>query len=68
MGFLFACGAKGAERYEARDHHTDGLRHVGRKMGVVMPEDDSEVTYADDIREFLIVEGATGGVVMVGTA
>ena len=36
MGFLFACGAMGADGNEGRGHHTDGLRHVGRKMGVVM--------------------------------
>ena len=31
------------------------------------PEDDSEVKYADDIRGFLVGEGATGGVGRVGT-
>ncbi len=149
MGFLFACGAMGVEVNEGVGHHTDGLRHAGRKMGVVMvrigwpweldiskyggnaaaykrdlgayvsprdltqllvraietpdienehgvpwhvvygisnntrafwsltnarqvlgyePEDDSEVTYADDIRGFLIGEGATDVVGRVGAA
>ena len=36
MGFLFACGAMGVEGNEGVGHHTDGLRHAGRKMGVVM--------------------------------
>ena len=32
------------------------------------PEDDSEVRYADDIKGFLVGDGATGGVGRVGTA
>jgi hypothetical protein len=38
-----------------------------RKVLGYAPEDDSEVTYANDIRGFLVGDGATGGVGRVGT-
>jgi hypothetical protein len=38
-----------------------------RKVLGYEPEDDSEVTYANDIRGFLVGDGATGGVGRVGT-